>query len=90
MWSRSKPSDYMNFRTFIMGIKNQPMFPKGVIYEGVTDEPQKYRGETGANDSIVPTVDNLLEVTSLLPNNPLTEVLKDFRTYRPRTHNAWV
>jgi indoleamine 2,3-dioxygenase len=31
----------------LMGIKNQPIFPNGVIYEGVSDQPQQYRGESG-------------------------------------------
>ena len=60
MWKESLPEDYDNFRTFIMGTKNQPMFPKGVIYEGVSDEPYFLRGESGANDNIIPTLDNLL------------------------------
>ena len=59
MWYRSRPDKYNNFRTFIMGIQNQPMFPKGVVYEGVDETPRYYRGESGANDSIVPTHDNL-------------------------------
>lgn len=29
------------------------MFPKGVIYEGVSDKPLSFRGESGANDSMV-------------------------------------
>lgn len=66
-----------------MGTKNQPMFPNGVLYEGVSDKPYFLRGESGANDSIIPTLDNLLQVTENLPQNPLTEVLRDFRTYRP-------
>ena len=86
MWYRSQPSMYNSFRTFIMGTKNQPMFPNGVIYEGVSSEPVAYRGESGANDSIIPTVDNLLEIYDQLPNNPLTEILTDFRTYRPLNH----
>ena len=67
MWYRSKPQSYNSIRTFILGIKNQPIFPNGVIYEGVDDVPRFYRGETGANDSIIPTVDNLLEVTDMMP-----------------------
>ncbi|KAF9180577.1 hypothetical protein BGZ50_006136 [Haplosporangium sp. Z 11] len=86
MWERSMPSDYLNFRTFIMGTKNQPMFPKGVIYEGVSEEPMFHRGESGANDSMVPMGDNLLQLTENMPSNPLTAVLKDFRTYRPHNH----
>ena len=90
MWRRSSGDAYNNFRTFIMGIKNQPMFPNGVIYEGVSDEPRFYRGESGANDSIIPTCDNLFQVTKNLPTNPLTDILKDFRSYRPTPHNEWL
>lgn len=32
------------------------MFPNGVIYEGVSDEPFSFRGESGANDSMVMSV----------------------------------
>ena len=66
------------------------MFPDGVLYEGVSNEPQFYRGESGANDSIIPTSDNLFEVTKNLPLNPLTEILKDFRSYRPRCHQDYL
>ncbi|KAF7727434.1 hypothetical protein EC973_007503 [Apophysomyces ossiformis] len=90
MWSRSMPEDYIKFRTFIMGTKNQPMFPDGVIYEGVSDEPIVHRGESGANDSMVPLGDNLLQITEIMPENPLTHVLKDFRTYRPTNHKEFL
>lgn len=90
MWTRSLSEDYLQFRTFIMGTKNQPMFPNGVIYEGVSEEPRFYRGESGANDSIIPSMDNLLELTGEMPSNPLTKILKDFRTYRPGNHNEYV
>jgi len=90
MWRRSSSDGYNQFRTFIMGTKNQPMFPEGVVYEGVSPEPTQYRGESGANDSIIPTLDNLFEVTAHLPSNPLTDILKDFRSYRPGNHNEWL
>ncbi|KAK4168925.1 hypothetical protein QBC43DRAFT_82843 [Cladorrhinum sp. PSN259] len=91
MWARSKPRSYTSFRTFIFGITSQSMFPHGVIYEGVDDYegvPQSFRGESGANDSIVPLVDNFLGVT--MPNTPLTEILKDFREYRPSNHREFI
>ncbi|CAO3599912.1 unnamed protein product [Absidia cylindrospora] len=88
MWTRSLPVDYLSFRTFIMGTKNQPMFPDGVTYEGVSDQPIVHRGESGANDSIVPLADNLLQIT--MPENPMTIVLKDFRTYRPTNHREFL
>lgn len=31
------------------------MFPNGVIYEGVSETPMSFRGESGANDSMVHT-----------------------------------
>ena len=42
------------------------MFPAGVIYESVSDQPMVFRGESGANDSIIPMADNLLEITKEL------------------------
>lgn len=54
MWGNSKPSEYLSFRVFIFGITSQSMFPNGVIYEGVEDnKPLNFRGESGANDSMV-------------------------------------
>lgn len=54
MWKNSKPADYLTFRVFIFGITSQSMFPNGVIYEGINDNhPMYFRGESGANDSIV-------------------------------------
>ncbi|EEY14188.1 indoleamine 2,3-dioxygenase family protein [Verticillium alfalfae VaMs.102] len=88
MWAKSKPMSYTSFRTFIFGITSQSMFPQGVTYEGVSDEPLSFRGESGANDSIVPLMDNLLQVT--MPDTPLTAILRDFREYRPSNHRAFL
>ncbi|OLY78032.1 Indoleamine 2,3-dioxygenase 1 [Smittium mucronatum] len=91
MWKRSDPDKYLSFRTFIMGTKNNPMFPNGVFYEGSADTSARfYRGESGANDSMVPLSDNLFELTSGMPSNPLTAVLRDFRSYRPANHEAFL
>ncbi|KAF2453612.1 IDO-domain-containing protein [Lineolata rhizophorae] len=88
MWSKSKPASYTNFRTFIFGITSQSMFPNGVIYEGVSDEPKSFRGESGANDSMIPLLDNLLQIT--MPATPLTSILQDFRSYRPGNHREFL
>ena len=90
MWRHSTASSYNEFRTFIMGTKNQPMFPNGVIYEGVSNEPKFFRGESGANDSIIPLVDNLLQLTEKMPDNSLSAILRDFRSYRPKNHNKFL
>lgn len=60
MWKKSKPNDYNSFRTFIFGITKQSMFPHGVVYEGVSEEVMSFRGESGANDSMVRS-GNLME-----------------------------
>lgn len=88
MWAKSKPNDYNSFRTFIFGITSQSMFPDGVIYEGVSDEPLSFRGESGANDSMIPLCDNLLQIS--MPATPLTAILKDFRSYRPGNHREFL
>lgn len=60
---KSKPLDYTTFRTFIFGITSQSMFPDGVVYEGINDgKPMSFRGESGANDSMIPTMDNFLQI----------------------------
>ena len=88
MWAKSKPNDYISFRTFIFGITSQSMFPHGVIYEGVSPEPLSFRGESGANDSMIPLCDNFLQIT--MPNTPLTSILQDFRAYRPGNHREFL
>jgi indoleamine 2,3-dioxygenase len=89
MWSVSKPKSYTSFRTFIFGITSQSMFPEGVIYEGVDDSArQQFRGESGANDSMIPLMDNFCQIA--MPNTPLTEILKDFRSYRPGDHRHFL
>jgi indoleamine 2,3-dioxygenase len=89
MWSHSLPKDYNTYRTFIFGITNQSMFPNGVVYEGQKDnQPMFFRGESGANDSMIPLLDHLLQIP--MPANPLTTILKDFRSYRPLPHRQFL
>ncbi|MEM1350559.1 MAG: hypothetical protein AAGI01_18505, partial [Myxococcota bacterium] len=58
MWKASRPQRYNDFRVFIMGITgNEALFGPGVIYEGVErfgGTPQQFRGQTGAQDDIIP------------------------------------
>lgn len=87
MWAQSKPQDYISFRTFIFGLKDDKLFPQGVSYEGQEDKAF-YRGESGANDSIIPLLDSLLEIP--MPKNALTDHLVSFRSYRPRPHREFL
>src|SRR5207249_7739903 len=56
---------YHRVRPYIHGWKNHPDLPHGVIYEGVEaygHQPQQFRGETGAQSAIVPSLDAMLGV----------------------------
>ena len=85
MWEASRWKHYNDFRVFIMGIKgNDEIFGNGVIYEGVSEEPVQYRGQTGAQDNIIPTADIFTGVINYYPSNDLTKYLLDLRSYRPK------
>ena len=85
MWQASRWKHYNDFRVFIMGIKgNDEIFGDGVIYEGVSDKPVQYRGQTGAQDNIIPTADIFTGVIGYYPTNDLTKYLLDLRSYRPK------
>ena len=85
MWQASRWKHYNDFRIFIMGIKgNDEIFGDGVIYEGVSDKPVQYRGQTGAQDNIIPTADIFTGVIDYYPSNDLTKYLLDLRSYRPK------
>ena len=85
MWQASRWKHYNDFRVFIMGIKgNEEIFGDGVVYEGVSEEPVQYRGQTGAQDNIIPTADIFTGVIDYYPKNDLTKYLLDLRSYRPK------
>jgi indoleamine 2,3-dioxygenase len=85
MWTASDYRKYNSFRAFIMGIKgNNQIFGEGVTYEGSTNVNKRtYRGQTGAQDDTIPTLDIFTGVTRYYPENELTKYLLDLRQYRP-------
>ncbi|OGN05377.1 MAG: hypothetical protein A2831_01405 [Candidatus Yanofskybacteria bacterium RIFCSPHIGHO2_01_FULL_44_17] len=65
------------------------MFFENVIYEGVEDldgQPQNFRGETGAQSSILPLLDGALGIHHA--DSPLTKHLAEMRLYMPHNHRA--
>lgn len=85
MWNASNYKNYNNFRAFIMGIcGNTQLFGEGVVYEGSIDlSIRTYRGQTGAQDDTIPTLDIFTGVIKYYPENELTKYLLDLRRYRP-------
>jgi indoleamine 2,3-dioxygenase len=72
---------YKTFRPYIR-------FFEGVVYEGVDAAPLNYRGETGAQSSVIPTVVAFLKI----PHQPsmLTNHLADMRRFMPREHRKLI
>ena len=82
---------YQRVRPYIHGWKNNPALPQGLIYEGVEaygGRPQQFRGETGAQSAIVPTMDALFNITHA--SDLLREYLLEMRDYLPPKHRAFV
>lgn len=82
---------YHRVRPYIHGWKNHPDLPDGVIYEGVEAYgglPQQFRGETGAQSSIVPSLDAMLGVGHR--DDALKTYLQEMRNYMPPAHRAFI
>ncbi len=78
-------------RPYIHGWKDNPALPNGVIYEGVErygSAAQAFRGQTGSQSSIVPSMDALMGVGHAA--DPLREYLDQLHEYRPVGHRRFV
>ncbi|MBI4528578.1 MAG: indoleamine 2,3-dioxygenase [Deltaproteobacteria bacterium] len=82
---------YRRVRPYIHGWKDHPALPEGVLYEGVDaygGRPQKFRGETGAQSSIVPSLDAALGISH--KDDPLRPYLIEMRDYMPPEHRRFI
>ena len=82
---------YTRVRPYIHGWKNSPALPNGLVYQGVdayAGHPQQFRGETGAQSSIVPCLDAALGIAHA--QDPLTLYLQEMRDYMPPRHRAFL
>lgn len=82
---------YNRIRLYINGWKNNAAMPDGLIYEGVArfeGKPREFRGPTGSQSSIVPTMDALFQVSH--ENDELRDLLLELHEYRPRRHRAFI
>jgi indoleamine 2,3-dioxygenase len=82
---------YHRVRPYIHGWKDHPLFPNGLTYTGVADydgKPQQFRGETGAQSSIIPSIDAALGVEHA--NDYMRHYLNEMREYMPPKHSAFI
>lgn len=82
---------YNRVRPYIHGWKDNPVLPEGMVYEGVEayrGEPQRFRGETGAQSAIIPSLDAALNISH--QDDPLKTYLQEMRDYMPPRHRAFI
>ena len=80
---------YHRVRPYIFGTKDNPDLKKGLIYENQFDnKPQFFRGETGAQSSIIPFLDGALGIEHT--NDNLRPYLNEMRDYMPPSHRKMI
>jgi len=80
---------YHRVRPFIFGTKDNPDLREGLIYEGqFENKPQFFRGETGAQSSIIPSLDGALQISHTKDN--LRHYLNEMRDYMPPKHREFI
>ncbi|RPH63894.1 MAG: preprotein translocase subunit Tim44 [Acidobacteria bacterium] len=72
---------YRTFRPYIRFFEN-------VIYEGVAHSPMSFRGETGAQSSIMPTLIAFMKIRHC--QSVLTDHLADMRRFMPLEHRQLI
>src|SRR6185295_9773943 len=72
---------YRTFRPYIRFFEN-------VVYEGVVHAPLNFRGETGAQSSIMPTLVAFMKIPHR--QSTLTDHLADMRRFMPCEHRALI
>uniref|UniRef100_A0A8C6J308 Uncharacterized protein n=1 Tax=Melopsittacus undulatus TaxID=13146 RepID=A0A8C6J308_MELUD len=71
----------------ILGWKDNPAMPDGLIYEGVSDEPMEYSGGSAAQSTILHAFDELLGIRH---SEESAAFLHRMRGYMPPPHRAFV
>lgn len=92
MPERCDPYIYFHrVRPYIHGWANNPALEGGLVYEGIEkfgSTPQAFRGQTGSQSSIVPSMDALFQVGH--SDDPLKTFLDELHHYRPVPHRRFI
>jgi indoleamine 2,3-dioxygenase len=89
---RCDPAIYgLRIRPFLSGWQDNPLMPAGLRYAGVTayaDQPQYFRGGSGAQSAIIPAFDEALGVA--FDDNPFGQYMHSLRIYMPPRHRDFI
>ncbi|XP_060038086.1 indoleamine 2,3-dioxygenase 2 isoform X2 [Erinaceus europaeus] len=78
---------YAVIRIFLSGWRDNPALPRGVIYEGVSKEPQTYSGGSAAQSTVLHAFDEFLGIHH---SKESADFLYRMRDYMPLSHKAFV
>lgn len=82
---------YHRMRPFMFGWKDNPLLPGGLIYPGVAEyggQPQQFRGETGAQSSVIYALEGALGLTHEF--DAMRAYLLEMRDYMPAQDRAFI
>jgi len=79
---------YHRVRPFLSAWKHNPAMPKGVIYEGVSEEPMQFYGGSAAQSALLPFLDIALGITH--DSNKSRDFLLAMRDYMLRHHREFL
>jgi len=82
---------YHRVRPYMFGWKNNPNIPNGMLYEGVEaygGRPQEFRGETGAQSSVIYAFDAALGIEHEF--DEMRAYLTEMRDYMPAHDRAFI
>ncbi|XP_051896961.1 indoleamine 2,3-dioxygenase 1 [Pristis pectinata] len=78
---------YGIIRLFLSGWKDNPVFPEGLLYEGVWENPRQFSGGSAAQSSTLQSFDEFLGIHH---NEESAAFLHRMRDYMPPAHKAFI
>ena len=88
MYEECKPDVfYHKIRPFQSGYTDTDTFPNGLIYDGLSEDPQRFGGASAAQSSLIPVFDILLGVEKTGEGG---NFLRQQRWHMPRPHREFL
>jgi hypothetical protein len=79
---------YHRVRPFLSGWKDNPILPKGVIYQGVSETPMQFYGGSAAQSALLPFLDIALGVSHIHTKSHV--FLQAMRNYMIKPHREFL